>query len=236
VANATVRVLAVDDDPVNLAYLREALPQAGARATTSADAGAALELARRERFDLVLCDLRMPGLDGEAFLRALRASGASSGARVLAMSADLPPGERRRLRAAGFHDALAKPLAVATLAALVGGTVVAPPSEPTTGHPVLDDVHALRTLGSDDAVRALRALLASELPDMRAALAAADGDTTAQREVLHRLIGGAELCGALRLAQSARTLSTGLAATPPQAAFAPFDADLALTLAALAGR
>jgi CheY-like chemotaxis protein len=234
VANAALDVLVVDDDPVNLAWLREALAQAGAAVTASGDAPAALALARGQRFDLVLCDLRMPALDGEAFLRELRRGGASAGARVLAMSAELPRADRARLRAAGFHDALPKPIAAATLAALVGATTTAAPRAGSGSDAVLDDAHALDALGSEDAVLALRALLADELPALRHALGAATG-AAARRDVLHRLVGGAELCGALRLANAARACSRALAAgddSPCTTLDAAFDA----TFAALVSR
>jgi HPt (histidine-containing phosphotransfer) domain-containing protein len=169
--------------------------------------------------------------------RRVRAGGASASARVLAMSAELPRAERGRLRAAGFHDALPKPLAAATLAALVGGTAATAPLRDGGAEVVLDDVHGRQALGSDDALRALRALLADELPVLRDALAvaAAAGDVGDQRELLHRLVGGAELCGARRLAHAARECSRALAdgAAAPGAAL---DEAFAATLAAIVQR
>lgn len=231
-AKDTVRVLVVDDDPVNLAYLRDALALAGTTATALSNPRQALARARAEPFDLVLCDLRMPQLDGEAFLRELRTGGASATARVLAMSAELSRAERTRLRKAGFHDALLKPIAAATVAVLVGGTAAAAPLAVADPDAVLDDAHAVRALGGADAMRALRALLADELPVLRASLARAS-DEPARRAILHKLVGGAELCGAMRLANAARDSARDASAlTRLEAAF---DATGAALRASAAG-
>ncbi len=66
------RVLVVDDDPLILGTLRRALEQAG-HAVVTAEGGesAVARLARDAGFDVVLCDLLMPGLDGMALCRWL---------------------------------------------------------------------------------------------------------------------------------------------------------------------
>jgi signal transduction histidine kinase/CheY-like chemotaxis protein len=65
------RVLIVDDDPASLRLMREALATAIVEVCTVDTAAAALERARQERFDLVITDLIMPGIDGFALVSSL---------------------------------------------------------------------------------------------------------------------------------------------------------------------
>jgi CheY-like chemotaxis protein len=69
----TRRVLVVDDDPAALRMYGRLLDAAGFR-THAADSGiAAVEAAERERFDAVVMDLNMPGLDGWMAMSLIRA-------------------------------------------------------------------------------------------------------------------------------------------------------------------
>lgn len=72
VEGAPVRVLLVDDEPDVLAALSPALQRRGLRVATAPGGVEALESLRRERFDVVVTDLRMPGMDGMDLLRAVR--------------------------------------------------------------------------------------------------------------------------------------------------------------------
>ena len=63
-ANARTRVLAVDDDPQTLRYVRDALTKGGYTTIVTADPAEVLSVIREERPDLVLLDLVLPGTDG----------------------------------------------------------------------------------------------------------------------------------------------------------------------------
>jgi CheY-like chemotaxis protein len=65
-------VLVVDDEPVVLTVLREALRRGGFRVTTAASAEEAIDLMQKRRFDLVLTDKNLPGASGLDVLRAAR--------------------------------------------------------------------------------------------------------------------------------------------------------------------
>jgi putative two-component system response regulator len=65
-----VHVLVVDDDPETLRSLSEVLVKQGYKVTAAASAEAALEAARQQYFDLVLCDLNVEGANGMHFARA----------------------------------------------------------------------------------------------------------------------------------------------------------------------
>ena len=101
------RVLVVDDEPGLRQSLGLLLTDAGYAVTAESDGQRALERALAEPFDLVLCDVRMPEMDGLTFLRAYRSRGGS--ALVIMMSAY--GGEDAALAAMkeGAYDYLPKP-------------------------------------------------------------------------------------------------------------------------------
>lgn len=79
---------------------------------------AALEALQREVFDLVLMDVRMPGLSGLEATRALRARGVSTP--VVALTANAFEDDRRACLEAGMDDFLVKPLSPEALRAALG--------------------------------------------------------------------------------------------------------------------
>jgi two-component system response regulator RegX3 len=68
----SARILLVDDEPDILAPVRYALERAGYTAEVANDGARALELARRERFDVVVLDVMMPRMNGLDVCRELR--------------------------------------------------------------------------------------------------------------------------------------------------------------------
>jgi two-component system cell cycle sensor histidine kinase/response regulator CckA len=68
-----MRVLIVDDEPSILEVERRVLSQAGYEAVTAAGGAEALSLVDGAPFDLVVADLKMPGMDGDEMARQLRA-------------------------------------------------------------------------------------------------------------------------------------------------------------------
>jgi CheY-like chemotaxis protein len=209
------RVLLAEDDPVSARFLAEALRLLGCGVVHAGDGPTALAHARRERFDLLVLDLGLPGLDGVGVLTALRTdpSAASRGVRMLATTADRHAARGASLRAAGFDDVLLKPLDLDALAAALRA---APPTADAgvADAPALDDAAALRALGSSEAVADLRCLLASELGAQFAAIGAAlrAGQVAPALDILHRLKASTRFCGALALAAAVDALLARLRA------------------------
>jgi len=72
-AQDRLRVLCVDDEPVILRLMSRLLEGLDLSATTASGPDRALDLFDHGRFDLVVTDIRMPGMDGHAFLAEIRA-------------------------------------------------------------------------------------------------------------------------------------------------------------------
>jgi CheY-like chemotaxis protein len=105
------RLLYIEDHAVNLMLMQamiETQPQLELLTAVLPEPG--LELARRERPDLILLDIRLPGIDGYEVLRRLRADPATAAIPVVAVSADAMPADVQRGLQAGFDDYLTKPV------------------------------------------------------------------------------------------------------------------------------
>ena len=105
-------VLIADDDPEMRAYIRHVLRNT-ARVTEASDGAEALDLACQNAPDLVIADVRMPGLDGLALCTALHDEAATAAVPVLLVSGEAP---QAATCASGF---LAKPFNAAGLRAAV---------------------------------------------------------------------------------------------------------------------
>lgn len=105
---AGVRVLLVEDNPVGALLAATLLKREGCAVETAASGQEAVEALKRARYDLVFMDMRMPGMDGPAAARAIRASGDQTP--ILALTANAFAEDRRACLEAGMDDHLVKPL------------------------------------------------------------------------------------------------------------------------------
>ncbi|HKC19390.1 MAG TPA: response regulator transcription factor [Candidatus Dormibacteraeota bacterium] len=110
------RVLVVEDDPPLAATLQRVLGTEGYDVEVAGDGNAALRLARQRPFDLAVLDVMLPGLDGIAVCRRLRATGSIP---ILLLTALGGTEERVRGLDSGADDYLVKPFAYEELLARV---------------------------------------------------------------------------------------------------------------------
>lgn len=116
-----LRVLVVDDDRVALTVLCAMLRAAGAEVEGAGGGAEALERLGKSRFDFLLCDVYMPGVDGFEVVRRLRQLAPLPGGALPAVAVTAHPSyeNRRDAQRAGFQDLVSKPVEAAALIELV---------------------------------------------------------------------------------------------------------------------
>lgn len=132
-----LRVLLVEDNTVNRMVAEQLLRVFQCEVRNAADGEQALLALREGDVDVVLMDCQMPVLDGYAATRRWRAEEVENGRPrlpIIAMTANAMAGDRERCLQAGMDDYLSKPIARATLHALLqrwGGGKAASPAPPS---------------------------------------------------------------------------------------------------------
>jgi PAS domain S-box-containing protein len=105
------RILVVDDSPVNRELVGVLLRVFGHQLTEAPGGAEAVQIAARTEFDLILMDLQMPGMDGLAAARAIRADCRLNDATpIVALSANILPTHLEACREAGMADHIGKPI------------------------------------------------------------------------------------------------------------------------------
>ena len=152
-------VLVAEDNQVNQKVAVRILERLGYKVDVADDGNEALEACARTRYDVVLMDVQMPGLDGFEVARRIRAR--EQGGRrtpIVAMTASAMKGDRERCLAGGMDDYVAKPVTPDTLdAALRRWVSVARPAVPTASpgpgaaaSGVLDEATVATLMSLDD--------------------------------------------------------------------------------------
>ena len=114
------RLLLVDDVAINRQLVRAILGPFGHQITEAGGGAEAVEIAHHTAFDLILMDVQMPGMDGLAAARAIRATAEPNHRTpILAFSANVLANQLAACRAAGMNDHIAKPINLAELVAKV---------------------------------------------------------------------------------------------------------------------
>ena len=114
-------LLVVDDEPTNVDLIRELVAEAGLplEFVSASNGHEAVVRAHELGPDLILMDLKMPGLDGWEATRRLKADPATARIPVIALTAQAMPGDRDQALAAGCEGYVTKPIDIAALLALL---------------------------------------------------------------------------------------------------------------------
>jgi two-component system, sensor histidine kinase and response regulator len=112
--HAGQRVLLAEDNDVNREIAQDLLQSVGLVVETAVNGLRAVELGQSRRYDLVLMDVQMPGMDGLEATRTLRAT-VGNRMPIVAMTANAFVEDRANCLAAGMNDHVAKPVDPATL-------------------------------------------------------------------------------------------------------------------------
>ncbi len=105
-------ILVVDDTRMNIMVAVNLLKTTGIKIDTASGGHEAVNLAEHNKYDVILMDQRMPGMDGTQALKAIRAleSGMNKETPVICLTADAIRGARAHYMAEGFNDYLTKPV------------------------------------------------------------------------------------------------------------------------------
>lgn len=207
---AKLDVLVVDDNQISRMVACQMVMQCGHSATEVHDGEEAVSAARGAKYDVILMDVSMPGMDGMAAANALRSEpGASPGAVIAAVTAHALPHEVAQFRKAGLRTVLSKPLSISDLADVLNQAQDARAAsvadlERGLNLPLFEEaqnrlgVHEVNAIWQDLSSEINSALLCGEL-------ARPGQDLGRLSANLHRMGATARLLGASNLQQLLRT-------------------------------
>jgi signal transduction histidine kinase/CHASE3 domain sensor protein len=126
-------VLVCDDEPFNRILASHVLQSYGAKVLEAPDGQEAINILEKEKIDLVLMDLQMPGMSGKETTRAIRSSGNSaySDVKIIAVTGRAYPGEKEKCFEAGMNGYLAKPYKEEQMLREIRDVFITPPLIPT---------------------------------------------------------------------------------------------------------
>jgi CheY-like chemotaxis protein len=195
-----LQILLAEDNPVNQQLVIRLLEKRGQFVTVVSDGREALAILKKSRFDLVLMDVQMPGMDGLQATAAIRKEEEGTGKHlpIIALTAHAMEGDRQRFLAAGMDGYVPKPLKVEDLVQAIENlgwppevAQMATTAKPREQEPI-DTASALARVEGDVVVlKDLVALFLEILPEMMTTLreAVTAGDATAIERAAHKLKG-----------------------------------------------
>jgi signal transduction histidine kinase/CheY-like chemotaxis protein len=120
---SVTRVLVVEDEPTVARLIADVLEDEGMRVEVLLDGREALDRAARQSFDLVICDMKMPGLDGQNFYKSLERSGNPLREKFLFVTGDIIAAQTREFLDRNHLPHVAKPFRVEELTEKVHGVL-----------------------------------------------------------------------------------------------------------------
>lgn len=211
-------VLVVEDDIVNQMVMVRMLEKLGMRADIAITGASAIEAWKRNPYDLILMDCRMPEMDGYAATRAIRDLERERGTRhtpVVAVTANAMQGDRKECLDAGMDDYISKPFGLEQFRELLARWISSTPSpgpaaegshvaqEPAAiDASFLEDLRANPADGLTEFFTQLRGQFLREAEDRLAAIneAVQRGDTLNLKRAAHGLKGSSGVVGAKTMA------------------------------------
>lgn len=191
-------ILVVDDAPVNLKLMRLLLTHEGYEVRTAERAEDALRMLSDYRPELILADIKMPGMDGLEMTRRVKRNPQTSPIRVVALTGCAMDADREEAFQAGFDDYITKPIDTSTLAGKVREILTRPSPQPGSrldAGPRSMELQKLRRLFLDEGIGFCEQLLRKVGSTLDRAQAA---------EHFHQWIGSAGLFGYVEAAALSR--------------------------------
>ena len=204
-----LRVLLVDDDPVNCEVGEAILKSLGHLPTIARNGASAVALACEQAFDVILMDLHMPDMDGVEAASRIGKLGLPKVPRIIAVTADVSTDARARLASAGIVRVVSKPILISALREAIENDPKVEPAALQLSTGALIDRHFLddqRELLGSAQIAKLHHLLGetseSLIDDI--AKAATTGDRKQLARSAHQLGSAASALGLVRLFERSR--------------------------------
>ena len=106
------KIFVVEDNPTNVELFQDILEMAGYVCVHTAKGEEALEIAKKERPDLVLMDIQLPNMDGMSAAKILRSHDNTKHLKIIALTAHAMKGDKEMFLEEGFDGYIAKPIVV----------------------------------------------------------------------------------------------------------------------------
>lgn len=104
------RILVIEDNSINLQLITYLLRAFNHKVLTASNGSEGIAVAQRERVDLIICDVHLPGMDGYEVARHLKGHPLLRRVPLVAVTALAMVGDREKVLAAGFDYYISKPI------------------------------------------------------------------------------------------------------------------------------
>jgi two-component system, cell cycle response regulator DivK len=118
-ASAGKRVLVVEDNPLNMKLFSAMIAAEGYEVLEAKSGQDGLELAQRQRPDLIIMDIQLPGMSGLEVTQSLKADAATHDIPIIATTAFATRGDEEIIMASGCDAYMAKPIAISQFLELI---------------------------------------------------------------------------------------------------------------------
>ena len=104
------RILVIEDNSINLQLITYLLRAFNHKVLTASNSREGIAVAKKERVDLIICDVHLPGMDGYEVARYLKGHPLLRRVPLVAVTALAMVGDREKVLAAGFDYYISKPI------------------------------------------------------------------------------------------------------------------------------
>ena len=205
-------VLAVDDNPANLKLISAMLSDQVTNISTCVNGQQAVDIAKKQKFDLIFMDIQMPVLDGVSASKEIKSDSMNSNTPIIAVTAHILPSEKEVFLEKGMDDCLAKPIDETALSTILN-TWTDSTSEPISApvkarSPQLTnasfdwEIALQQSAGKPDLAVEMLSMLLAEFSEIRSAITTSlKGAMTDDKfkELIHRFHGGCSYSGVPKL-------------------------------------
>jgi CheY-like chemotaxis protein/nitrogen-specific signal transduction histidine kinase/HPt (histidine-containing phosphotransfer) domain-containing protein len=219
-----IRVLAVDDHPINIMFIEKLLKKIGIKHIDIAENGLeALYMIKANKYDLVFMDCQMPEFDGYEATRILRAEGQYDNLPIVAMTANAMVGDKEKCLKAGMDDYISKPIKMESVTEIIkkwtktNPEMIADIMEQNVkaaaathdGEPINMEHLNMFTDGDLGEERMLFEMFLQSATESIQVLKTSKNDNEAWRKAAHKLKGAAANLGAQSLAEVMKEAEIG---------------------------